>query len=292
MKKKFIKAIIGAVTCLALTTGIVLSGIGSTLTVHAANDLQAELDRVMASGFNLNVGDSKSLADILLSADSGMFGHLSNSWCFTISSVSTSDPSTVEVTGTGKEAVFTMLKETAPGQKVTIIITATASCGAADLYGSVTDYPLAFGIDEAGKEPENIAAPCNHNYVEETISDLSADSDGILVEKCSICGQEKDGSKVFVSAFKVFINDTIEKIQNAPLKSSLTIETDRWESFSQAVIDELAKRSDLTLELHYRHQGVKYTVIIPAGADLKVLEPADFYGFRYLDSKFPGSVRE
>lgn len=67
------------------------------------------------------------------------------------------------------------------------------------------------------------------------------------------------------------------------------IETDYFTCFTQDMLDILAAHPDVSYEIHYRYQGKRYVLTIPAGADFNSLKDSEgYYGFRYLDSIFGG----
>lgn len=55
------------------------------------------------------------------------------------------------------------------------------------------------------------------------------------------------------------------------------------------MLKQLAANSNVNYEIHYRYQGKRYVVVIPAGTDYSQLKDSNgYYGFRYLDSIFGG----
>lgn len=67
------------------------------------------------------------------------------------------------------------------------------------------------------------------------------------------------------------------------------IKTDYFTCFTQDMLKQLAANSNVNYEIHYRYQGKRYVVVIPAGTDYSQLKDSNgYYGFRYLDSIFGG----
>ena len=67
------------------------------------------------------------------------------------------------------------------------------------------------------------------------------------------------------------------------------IKTDYFTCFTQDMLKQLAANSNVNYEIHYRYQGKRYVVVIPAGPDYSQLKDSNgYYGFRYLDSIFGG----
>ena len=67
------------------------------------------------------------------------------------------------------------------------------------------------------------------------------------------------------------------------------IKTDYFTCFTQGMLKQLAANPNVNYEIHYRYQGKRYVVVIPAGTDYRQLKDSNgYYGFRYLDSIFGG----
>lgn len=70
---------------------------------------------------------------------------------------------------------------------------------------------------------------------------------------------------------------------------TVVMKTDYFTCFTTEMMELLAANPDVNYEIHYRYQGKRYVLIIPAGTDFSSLESSDgYYGFRYLDSIFGG----
>lgn len=67
------------------------------------------------------------------------------------------------------------------------------------------------------------------------------------------------------------------------------IKTDYFICFTQEMLKQLAANPNVNYEIHYRYQGKRYVVVIPAGTDYSQLKDSNgYYGFCYLDSIFGG----
>lgn len=67
------------------------------------------------------------------------------------------------------------------------------------------------------------------------------------------------------------------------------IKTDYFTCFTQEMLKQLVANPNVNYEIHYRYQGKRYVVVIPAGTDYSQLKDSNgYYGFRYLDSIFGG----
>ena len=76
---------------------------------------------------------------------------------------------------------------------------------------------------------------------------------------------------------------------SAAQTSTAVIKTDYFTCFTQEMLKQLAANPNVNYEIHYRYQGKRYVVVIPAGTDYSQLKDSNgYYGFRYLDSIFGG----
>lgn len=148
-------------------------------------------------------------------------------------------------------------------------------------------------------EPEEPAEPeesekaekyvCNHVYEWRTEREATEIRNAEEVYECKFCGHVKARIEVVNSAYALFNKNAITSIDKAAAGAVVTIKTELWESFQKSVIETLKTRPDVTVVLHYRYKGIRYTLTIPAGADLSVLQESEgYYGFRYLDLIFGG----
>lgn len=85
------------------------------------------------------------------------------------------------------------------------------------------------------------------------------------------------------------IKDGLTAVSTANGSSVAVITTDYFTCFTKEMMELLAANPDVSYEIHYRYQGKRYVLVIPAGADLGSLQDSNgYYGFRYLDSIFGG----
>lgn len=133
----------------------------------------------------------------------------------------------------------------------------------------------------------NTSAPHNHSYEWEEVRPATENDDGEMVYKCE-CGDVL--YRVPISAYYVFNKNTAEKIKNAQQGATIKIETSKWISFHKMVMQALADRPDVSLEVSFldgEYKGNRVSFTIPAGTDtLSLLDDNGFAGFLYLAGKF------
>ena len=91
-----------------------------------------------------------------------------------------------------------------------------------------------------------------------------------------------------VADFINYIQNVIQKARDEET-GKVIIKTDYFSCFTKDMLKLLEENSDLSYEFHYRYQGKRYVLVIPANADYSQLQDSNgYYGFRYLDSVFGG----
>ncbi len=126
-----------------------------------------------------------------------------------------------------------------------------------------------------------------HHYVWDTI-EATEENDGEMRYACDICGAVQ--TRVPITAYYVFNKNTTEKIRKAGQGATVKIETSRFISFHKMVMEALAERPDVTLEISFldeEYKGRRLSVTIPAGTDaMSLIDENGFVGFLYLALKF------
>lgn len=129
---------------------------------------------------------------------------------------------------------------------------------------------------------------CDHNYIWETRNEATDDSDGEMVYKCTKCGDIQ--YSVPVSAYFVFNKKVHDSIKNADKNATVRVDTSLWISFHRMVMEAMAERPDVSVEVHYLsegHKGSRKTFTIPKGTDtVSLLDKNGYAGFIFLDGKF------
>lgn len=106
--------------------------------------------------------------------------------------------------------------------------------------------------------------------------------DGLMENKCA-CGAV-DESYV-LSGSMTFVKKVVKLIQDAPQNGTVDITTKNYSCYTAWIIEELAKRPDVTLKTTYTDaEGNVKTFTIPAGQ--APTDGAEFYGFTYLGNKY------
>ena len=162
-------------------------------------------------------------------------------------------------------------------------------------FGGTSEKPFEKASSPSGdgdsssdtSSKSNTTESHTHSYSWEDVRPATEDDNGEMVYRCS-CGEVL--YRVPTSAYYVFNKNAQDKIKNAKQGATVKIETSRWISFHKMVMQALADRPDVTLEISFldgEYKGNRVTVTIPAGTDaLSLLDENGFVGFLYLASKY------
>ncbi len=115
---------------------------------------------------------------------------------------------------------------------------------------------------------------CIHSWQWTAESGATETTDGVMAYTCTRCGEITDrrmGGTGETSAYAVFNQNVIGKVNQAQSGATVSVDTRIWTSFSQKVMEAIAARRDITVELTYRIKGQSLQIVIPAGAEV----PAD-----------------
>lgn len=169
-----------------------------------------------------------------------------------------------------------------------------------DLKDSDVVGPVEFNSQAQGGSSDNSSSSnsysgssssCSHDYKWETVTSATATEDAMEAYTCKYCGHVKEYMKASNSAYAQFNKDAISAISKAAANETVTLKTNMWVSFCDSVINTLGTRPDVTLTVNYFYMGTRYSMTIPAGADLSKLQASEgYYGFRYLDGFFPAQI--
>lgn len=157
------------------------------------------------------------------------------------------------------------------------------------------DYRYVITVHETdavpSSNPTKIEEPAHeHSYSWVTVQDATAEQDGIEEYRCS-CGAVAERS--IIPASQVFVKGLYGEIKNAPLNGTVTFDTGRLYTMSDYLIEKLAERSDVTVEITFEYEKKPYKMIIPAGVDYAALleDDENFYGYFYF-AKVTGATIE
>lgn len=238
-----------------------------TITVNEGDTINVTLNIKNQSGIGIIVGGGTNVT-----ATSSLFISNEDTKTLTFSIVDGSTYAALNVmTDDDHYLIFSIEYNTTP------------SSGGGDSYeGSST------GDSDEGNSTVQKESKSNHthSYFWSEEKAATEDTDGEMVYRCE-CGAVQ--YRVPISAYYVFNKNTMEKIKKADKGATVKIETSKWISFHKMVMQALADRPDVSLDVSFldgEYKGNRVSFIIPAGTDtLSLLDDNGFAGFLYLAGK-------
>lgn len=123
----------------------------------------------------------------------------------------------------------------------------------------------------------NPAPAHTHEFIEGTITEPTADSDGVGGIYCKTCGYVKETYPISAYAY-VLYDYGATKIKSSQPGQNVVFEFGEWNSFPKSFMADLAAKSaaGVTFEFHYKWNQESQTIIIPAGVPIDLNE--EWYG--------------
>lgn len=130
------------------------------------------------------------------------------------------------------------------------------------------------------------AKACMHpNMGWDVVREATDTDDGEMKYRCPDCGYVSEVRPI--TAYWQFNVDAAKSIAKAKAGETVAISTPLFVSFHHSVIEQLQKRTDVSVVLSYKYQGKNYKTTIPAGADLTgLIDRNGFTGFLQLAARF------
>lgn len=157
-----------------------------------------------------------------------------------------------------------------------------------DLFTKITFNYIS--VDAFTETPSEIEVSCQHSPEPVLIHDATPDSDALGAEKCTNCGEILKYYDVPGTACASFMENTADSILHATT-NNVIVDTSLWTCLDKRITDALLERSNVSLTINYKYQGIRYTVTIPAGTNAsELLDENGYCGFRYLDYLYQGTT--
>ena len=138
------------------------------------------------------------------------------------------------------------------------------------------------GSKSKKKDPAGTGYSHEHYFQWVESIEPTEEHDGLMEFKCA-CGAVDDS--YVMSGSMAFVKKVVKLIQTAPQNGTVDITTKNYSCYTAWIIEELAKRPDVSLKTTYTDaEGNVKTFTIPAGQ--APTDGAEFYGFTYLGNKY------
>lgn len=135
-------------------------------------------------------------------------------------------------------------------------------------------YSVKYYQEKYEEKPEETGTH-THDFQWKTISEPTAEKDGLEAEVCSICGERRNEQPL--SAYGYALNQyAAPVIEAAQPGQTTTLEFGEWNSFPKSFMDKVAAKNDVTYVFKFKYNHQRYTICIPAG--IKVDYNEDWFG--------------
>lgn len=135
--------------------------------------------------------------------------------------------------------------------------------------------------------PTNTGTSHTHSFAWRTITEPTAQQDGLEAYACTTCGYYEES--VPISAYSYACDGGTKQIISAAQGAELTLDMGVWCAYPKWFMQKLADRRDLTIRLRFEYEHQQYEVTIPAGAVVDT--ECDWYGPLKLCSLYPYTVK-
>lgn len=135
--------------------------------------------------------------------------------------------------------------------------------------------------------PTNTGTPHTHSFAWRTITEPTAQQDGLEAYACTTCGYYE--KSVSVSAYSYACDGGAKQVISAAQGDELTLDMGVWCAYPKWFMQKLADRRDLTIRLRFEYEHQQYEITIPAGAAVDT--ECDWYGPLKLCSLYPYTVK-
>lgn len=120
-----------------------------------------------------------------------------------------------------------------------------------------------------------------HIYEWKTETEPTETQDG---EEVCICECGDISARQPLSAMGAYWNSIIDKVKKAKAGDTISFSSETWNSFPKRVMDAIAARRDITVEISFSYQGKMWKVVVPANAAID--NSCDWYGPEKLGQMF------
>lgn len=127
-----------------------------------------------------------------------------------------------------------------------------------------------------------------HNFQWIVIKEATETADGCIALMCEGCGSIEATQPI--SYFNNIIYNVRNKIKNAPVNGTVTIENEFLRCFSDEMVEDILARPDVTVIVNFTDKGVNYSFTIPVGK--APTDGQEWYGYYYLGSVYGWTLIE
>ena len=139
---------------------------------------------------------------------------------------------------------------------------------------------------EPSKDSTSSVAICNHNYEWIVENEPTEDETGLLVEKCTKCGNIRSSQVIpaIKDDYGRCMYERTKQILRAKSGQTITIDIGYWDTLPKSFFEALANKRDITVKVKFMNKGKHYEFTVAPGQTIDT--SLDYYGPEMLIQKY------
>lgn len=127
---------------------------------------------------------------------------------------------------------------------------------------------------------------CNHNYEWIVENEATEDETGLLVEKCTKCGNIRSSQVIpaIKDDYGRCMYERTKQILRAKSGQTITIDIGYWDTLPKSFFEALANKRDITVKVKFMNKGKHYEFTVAPGQTIDT--SLDYYGPEMLIQKY------
>ena len=127
---------------------------------------------------------------------------------------------------------------------------------------------------------------CNHNYEWIVENEPTEDETGLLVEKCTKCGNIRSSQVIpaIKDDYGRCMYERTKQILRAKSGQTITIDIGYWDTLPKSFFEALANKRDITIKVKFMYKGKHYEFTVAPGQTIDT--SLDYYGPEMLIQKY------
>ena len=126
--------------------------------------------------------------------------------------------------------------------------------------------------------PDSNGSICDHNYEWMVENEPTEDETGLLVEKCTKCGNIRSSQVIpaIKDDFGRCMYEHTKQILNAKSGQTITVDIGNWDTLPKSFFEALSNKRDITINVKFMYKGKHYEFTIIPGQTIDT--STDYYG--------------
>ena len=131
---------------------------------------------------------------------------------------------------------------------------------------------------------------CDHNYEWMVENEPTEDKTGLLVEKCTKCGNIRSSQVIpaIKDDYGRCMYERTKQILRAKSGQTITVDIGYWDSLPKSFFEALANKRDITVKVKFMYKGKHYEFMIAPGQTIDT--SLDYYGPEKLIQLYSATI--